>query len=429
MPDLAELTIGERLGDGGEGHVFLAVGPNRHRYALKILETNAQVDPQVLDARLGALYPDSRERAVVPVLEHAALDALPASLRRQLKGVGKRGLALLMPFLDGASLAAISKKAPLQPAAVAAVLAGVAARLALLPEGASHGDVRASNILVGRAGEVSLVDPKLLEAPTPEEDLRALGALGRELMAPDAPDALRQLIEDLVAAAPAPSASEATHRFTVLAQALGAPVGNFGRLLGPLAAAAASQVAALEPSPRVARRNWMNLFWIGYAVSLGVLGITLGTVTWRWLSPQRVSITGLRQGPEGQDQLRLQGMDESLLYDETGMVTYPDEQVHLLKDFEHAAHDDGLIVATMLSDQPRIAIYSNRGKLLWEHLKPLSGEQLYLDVKPGIYQVEIDRNLGDAGLQVDRRQVEVDVLHPFRFEVSRGMSAPEPEPR
>jgi serine/threonine protein kinase len=167
---------------------------------------------------------------------------------------------LAMEWIDGADLSRIAKDAaahPLRPALVAHVGAEVARALRYAhepgpagPDGARprpaivHCDVKPSNILVSRSGDVKLADfgvavahregsrggtprymaPELRggdEVAGPEADLFALGVVLGELIAlcPDAPSELRALVARLTREDPAerPGAAELASRLEELA--------------------------------------------------------------------------------------------------------------------------------------------------------------------------------------------------------------------
>ena len=107
------------------------------------------------------------------------------------------------------------------------------------------------------------------------------------------------------------------------------------------------------------------------------------------------------------------------IYDTTGTVHY-DEPIHRLGPSEHVAAADGMVNFKFEASIPRIALLTPREDILWEMRTPPAGASVYLDVKPGRYFVEQDRDLGGT-IQQDRQLIEIDRYHPLRVTTTKAI--------
>jgi len=419
--DLGRLKIEHQLAAGSQGKVFLAKDPDGTRFAVKLILLDEKANRGQIFERAGAFGIDLLDQSVAPILSYGMVPNAPAEFQRQLGKMSKEAILIVTPFVEGSTLADLALQEPFNARGAAAALAGIALALTKLPAGVGHGDLRATNIFVRPSGGVVLVDPDLWRRPDPENDLRALAAIGLSILKPGQPDEgtvlvrrLRALLEELALPGTSPTPTEAAERLAEIAIGLGAPAGN---LTAPLAKRArrsetrppippaAALLAAPPPQEEEEdveapsrRRRW----WILSGV---LAAVAIAAVAYRPRPAPHASRP--RDAPEG-------------LYDETGTVTYPG-QLHELASGERVAAGDGFINVTFEYAMPRLAVLTPRGDVLWERKRPEPGSNFYLDVKPDHYLVEQDRELGKDKLQKDVKQFLVDREHPLRVNATAKM--------
>ncbi len=139
-------TLQERLGRGGMGEVYLAVGRRGDRVAVKMLRDPIENDP---DARLRL---EREVRALRRVESPYVAQVLDADLS------GDRPY-LVMEYIEGENLLdAVRRRGPLQESRLIALAHGLAAALAIIhAAGVVHRDVKPANVLLGEDGPV-LID-------------------------------------------------------------------------------------------------------------------------------------------------------------------------------------------------------------------------------------------------------------------------------
>ena len=135
----------ERLGSGGMAVVYLAEDERLgRRVAVKRLHTGSPEDTAQRfsrEARLGAS------------LNHPNIAAVFDTV------TDESSVVIVMEYVDGESLADTLRRGPLDPAKAVRALRGIGAALDHAHEnGIVHRDVKPANILLGRGGEVKLVD-------------------------------------------------------------------------------------------------------------------------------------------------------------------------------------------------------------------------------------------------------------------------------
>jgi len=429
MIDLETLRIGHKLGEGGEGRVYAAVASGGTKLALKLVELGPGADRALFERRVARFAEPAADPPVIRIEAHGRL-AEAKALRRQLEGAPADADYLIMKLITAPSLHAIAAAGPLPPALAAAILGKVALKLARLPAGEAHGDLRAPNVFVEDDGAVELADPDLFHAPDPGVDLRALGALGGALLGDGPADGaatgglpferLRHLLAELERSPTPPAAEEAGHRFADLASALSSSAA--------LAAATRARVTAARPvlpplpDPAPAKPAGKRGIGKGAIVSAISAAVVVLAILGQYVHhPFETTIKGnsggiLTPAPGG-------GRG---LYDKTGKVKY-DGPVHELGEHEKLQKGDGFVAAETGEVIPRFAILSVPDKkVLWERLKPEPARAIYLDVKPDDYIVEVDRDLGPEGIQHDQHRVHINVNYPFRIELSNDvLSAPD----
>ena len=418
MIDLAGLTIDHALGAGGQGSVHLAFAASGTRLAVKLLEVAPDFDRALFERRLASVVADSPNAPVLPVLSHGVVGETPGGFRRQLPRATPATRFVVMHFVDGLPL---HELASMRSVEVVAVLATVAKRLARLPRGVAHGDLKAPNIFVQHSGDIVLTDPDLFREPTLEEDLLALGAMGRTLLAKAEPGnelamgKLNRLLDELTGGT-LPELSETGRRFAEIAISLGAPADDLTSVLAgrvPLV-----PVVPRERPVKAKKKPTKNaLMWRIVVAGAVVAGIVAGFV----LKGDRPdSPAQMRPSAPARDPIAAQG-----LYDTTGKVSYGGE-VHELATGEQLQMGDGFVGFDMVEGVPRLAILSRDKEILWERLKPPAGRYIHVDVPPAVYIVQIDRLRPTGGIQHDRSgELLIDEDNPQRFTVMNvTMSAP-----
>jgi serine/threonine protein kinase len=170
-PTLSHYEISGSLGAGGMGEVYLARDTNLDRVvALKILPRELAGD---------------RDRLRRFVLEAKAASAVSHSNVAHIYEIGEAAGVhfIAMEYVEGETLAARLKAAPLPPAEVARVGHEIAAAL----EDAHahriiHRDLKPANIMLTPRGQVKLLDFGLAKRVLPYgEDMRDLDAVTRSL--------------------------------------------------------------------------------------------------------------------------------------------------------------------------------------------------------------------------------------------------------
>lgn len=210
----------------------VGVGSSGPRWGA-VAADGTRVTVTVLPPVAGPSDPVTRRLVVLDRLRHPGLAGVSAVLR--LPG----GRAALCPEVPGADLVTVgTARGPWSAGEVVTLVGAVAEALAVLHgAGIAHGDVAPGNIVLRSDGLPVLVD--LLgggdEAGTPgfaaperargtataAGDVHALGAVGRHLLGPGAPDRLRALLAEAMDPDPArrPLAAELARRVTEAAPA------------------------------------------------------------------------------------------------------------------------------------------------------------------------------------------------------------------
>jgi len=428
MIDLTKLTIDRQLGAGSQGKVFLATDPEGTRFTVKLVVLDDSLDRGLLFERASVFRLDLLDQAIVPILSHGMVSNTPISLARQLGKMSRDALVLVMPYVAGTTLADIETQGDLTLQDAVAALTGIAAALAKLPPGVGHGDLRAPNIFIRPSGEIALADPDLSTSnPDPAGDVRALAAIGMNLAKIAAPskDALaigklRALIGEIAGPGTALSAADAARQLGEIAVLLGAPEGNVTSVLAKRAQAGALKPAGTPMStPTVAPVGRQPRSMIAF-IAIALVLLAAATLLVRDRLQRRSPITAQGSGNS------LAPASGESLYDTTGTVHYA-EAIHRLGPNEHVAANDGVIHVDIEDSIPRIAILSARKDVLWELRTPPAGTSILLDAKPGHYQVEQDRDLGDGRIQPDLRLVEIDFQHPLGITTTRALvNSPRP---
>lgn len=425
MVDLESLSVGARLGRGGEGEVYLATDGSGQRFALKLFRAGPQFDRGLWEQRLAA-FPWDHNAAVLPALAHGEVATAPAALRRQLAQQGRDVLFAILPFVDGVPLSELLETTPLAPVEAVAVLGEMALLLERLPAGVGHGDVRAANVFVQRYGQLVLLDPALFVQPNSGDDLRALGKLGEELLGDRAGETtaimLRGLLRELAMDGLPLGVAEVNERLVQLAALVHAPSAAVvlrPRMDGLRRELLAGPSAPPKPrKPRVRRRLGL---WVG--LPLGVLALAAASaaawVVLAWLPTHRDTVSVVTAG------------SASVLA--AGQL-YGSPEVHhagavyvFVCGAETADRRRGAIEFRVATTVTRVVLLSALRQPLWEEKNPQVGKVYCMDVPPGNYFTEEDRVVPE-GIQEDVRPVQVDVLHPLRFEThTEVMMSPHPD--
>jgi serine/threonine-protein kinase len=176
LPTIEGFRLIEELGSGSLSSVYKAVDEQLGRtVALKVLKNTIAPDSPFA-AQL------EREAQVLGTLCHPNVGLLYAFEK------GEAGMHLVLEYVDGLSLASLTKKRPtLPPEVVAAIGAAVARGLGHAHErGVVHRDVKPANVMVSRRGEVKVFDFGIAQrarvgpepvalAPLRVEDVAAFG--------------------------------------------------------------------------------------------------------------------------------------------------------------------------------------------------------------------------------------------------------------
>src|SRR5215203_2900324 len=137
--------IVKRLGSGGMAVVYLAEDERLgRRVAVKRMHAGSPEDTALRFSREARLGASLNHRNMVTVFDTVADDD---------------SVVIVMEYVDGESLADTLRRGRMEPSEVVRVLRGVAAALDHAHEhGIVHRDIKPANILLGRGGEVKLVD-------------------------------------------------------------------------------------------------------------------------------------------------------------------------------------------------------------------------------------------------------------------------------
>lgn len=210
----------------------VGVGSSGPRWGA-VATDGSRVTVTVLPPVAGPSDPITRRLVVLDRLRHPGLAGVTAVLR--LPG----GRAALCPEVPGADLVTVgTARGPWGVGEVVTLVGAVAEALAVLHgAGIAHGDVAPGNIVLRSDGLPVLVDllgggdeagtpgfaapERATGAATAAGDVHALGALGRHLLGPGAPDRLRALLAEAMDPDPArrPLAAELARRVTEAAPA------------------------------------------------------------------------------------------------------------------------------------------------------------------------------------------------------------------
>ncbi len=291
MIDLTQLNVSRRLGEGGQGRAFLATDPEGARFTVKLVLLDDRADRKLIYSRAARFRTDLLDPSMVPILSYGMLSATPPELARQLGKLSKDALVLVMPFVDGVTLAEVEARGNLTLLEAVAALAGITAALTKRPAGLGHGDLRAPNIFIRPSGEVTLSDPDLSSNPDPALDVRALAAIALNLAKIAAPaedplavDQLRALVGRIAGSGPALDTAEAELKLGEIAVLLGGPskvtsvlskrvAATLERPAGPMGAATAS-------TDRGGRRRWIGAAIAGGALAAGRGGAAVEFAAW-----------------------------------------------------------------------------------------------------------------------------------------------------
>ena len=155
---LGEYTILQKLGEGGMGAVYLGMGADKQRVAVKVLSPQLAKQRQFLSRFM-------REAQACCKLRH---DNVVAGL-----GVGEDSghYFFAMEFIDGTSVDdMLQKSGPIPPDKATELIAQVAAGLAYAHEnGIIHRDIKPANIMVTKDGVAKLADLGLARRVDAEE--------------------------------------------------------------------------------------------------------------------------------------------------------------------------------------------------------------------------------------------------------------------
>jgi serine/threonine-protein kinase len=137
--------VTERLGSGGMATVYLAEDERLgRRVAVKRMHAGS---PEEVVKRF------SREARIGASLNHPNVVTVYDTV------TDEDSVVIVMEYVDGESLADVVRRGPMEPREVVRVLCGVAAALDHAHEhGIVHRDVKPANVLLGRDGDVKLVD-------------------------------------------------------------------------------------------------------------------------------------------------------------------------------------------------------------------------------------------------------------------------------
>jgi eukaryotic-like serine/threonine-protein kinase len=192
---ISHYQILERLGAGTLGTVYKARDLDLERIvALRIL-------PADLFAGAGLRERVARDLAAAGTLDHP--NVCPVW---DVEAMEAGDVLVSLALCEGETLADRLTRGPLRPAMVADLGTQIAAGLARAhAAGLVHGSLHAGNVLLSTDGQAKILDlglaglrPAAATADGPRGDLKALGGLLRDLLPPDAPAELRQLVERIL---------------------------------------------------------------------------------------------------------------------------------------------------------------------------------------------------------------------------------------
>lgn len=206
-------VLRERIGAGADAEVFRAERAGRPGSVVAVKRLRSRVDPEVVRAL-------RQEADILLALDH------PSLVRLLDVVVDGEGLALVLGYAAGGSLADRRRAGPLPPREVADIGARLGSALAVLHDAALvHGDIKPSNVLFDAEQQPLLADlgaarfhgdrgalvgtldhlaPEVLAGQPPDarSDLYALGVTLRDAVC-DPPRALAELLETAVDPDPA----------------------------------------------------------------------------------------------------------------------------------------------------------------------------------------------------------------------------------
>lgn len=152
---VANYDLAERLGEGGGGQVYRATNASGQSFALKLLGTAADLEPEAARARF------KREVEILRQLDHPALATLVDH------GVDDElGPYLVMPLIPGQTLRAAIAGAKLCPEAAVLLIEPIASAVAALHDRSLiHRDLKPDNVMITPDGRVVVVDLGLAWGP------------------------------------------------------------------------------------------------------------------------------------------------------------------------------------------------------------------------------------------------------------------------
>ena len=168
---LGDYSILRKLGEGGMGSVWMAVGPDKQRVAVKLLTPGLSIQRQFLTRFF-------REAQAAIKLQHDNI------VRGLAVGEDAGYYFFAMEYVDGRSVRDIMKQSgPVPPARATEILLQVAEGLAYAHEhGVVHRDIKPDNIMVTRDGVAKLADLGL--ARQVDSEMTALTRTGTAMGTP-----------------------------------------------------------------------------------------------------------------------------------------------------------------------------------------------------------------------------------------------------
>ncbi len=188
---ISHYEILERLGTGTLGTIYKA----------RDLDLERIVAVRLLEAELFS-GPAQRERVAADLGAAGTLDHPNVCPVWDVEEVARGGLLVSLALCEGETLAARLARGPLRPATVAEFGTQIAGGLARgHAAGIVHGNLHAGNVVLSADGQAKILDLGLagLRGGSEPGDLEALAGVLREMLPPDAPAELRQVVEKALA--------------------------------------------------------------------------------------------------------------------------------------------------------------------------------------------------------------------------------------